>query len=58
MKWLYLLCALALAGCAGHTKPGTLHYPAHAWAVHVGGESTIMYNIDNDGSTSDVHMLS
>jgi len=58
MKPLYLLCALVLAGCAGHAKPGTLHYPAHAWNLHVGGESTIMYNIDNDGSTSDVHMLS
>jgi len=58
MKPLYLLCALVLSGCAVHAKPGTLHYPPHAWNVHVGGETTIMYNIDNDGSTSDVHMLS
>jgi len=49
---VFLLC-----GCVGHEKPGTLSYPAHAWAVHVAGEVDIMYNIEPDGSTSDVHML-
>lgn len=52
-----LLCALTLTGCATHAKPGTLHYPPRAWNLHVGGMTTIMYSVEEDGSTSDVHMI-
>jgi len=58
LKKCLLISVMSLAGCAHHTvKPGTIHYPRHAWALNVEGEVDVMYDINDDGTTSDVHMI-